>query len=267
MAVPERPQRLKLGQFAGLYRGEMIPLGTRACYFCSALSLSEDDLHEYLTEPVSALPPAVSSRLPKLEIFLVPYLERGAEPSGRAKVSAPEPVVAQDKPTDERSLASGFVVTENEATLAFAVKDAEVADYHYRFYRTIAELVAGRNGENVPTEYSKLVSDELDHNAHGEVDEESWRLKMELTPHDRAGERPSKRFRAYLRRSFIDTLTLYLHGVCCDIDVETGPRQLASHLLRKRLRVLRTIFPPPEGYAVLPEDLQSSPRPAQGSLK
>lgn len=266
MAVPERLQRLKLGQFAGIYRGEMIPLGTRACYFCASLSLSEEDLHEYLTEPVSALPPAVSSRLPKLEIFLVPYLERGAEPAGRAKVSAPEPVVAEDKPTDERSLASGFVVTENEATLAFAVKDAEVADYHYRFYRTIAELVAGRNGENVPAEYSKLVSDELDHNAHGEVDEESWRLKMELTPHDRAEGRPSKRFRAYLRRSFIDTLTLYLHGVCCDIDVETGPRQLASHLLRKRLRVLRTIFPPPEGYAVLPEDLQSSPRPVPGSL-
>lgn len=267
MAVSETLQRLKLGQFAGMHRGQMIPLGSRACYFCASLSLSEEDLHEYLTEPVSALPPAVSSRLPKLEIFLVPYLERGAERAGRAKVSAPEPVVAEDKPTEERSLASGFVVTESEATLAFAVKDAEVADYHYRFYRTIAELVAGRNGENVPAEYSKLVADELDHNAHGEVDEESWRLKMELKPHDLASDRPSKHFRAYLRRSFIDTLTLYLHGVCCDIDVETGPRQLASHLLRKRLRLLRSIFPPPEGYAVLPEDLQTTPRPVQGNAR
>jgi len=247
-----------------MVRGQMIPLGTRACYFCAALALSEEDLHEYLTEPVSALPPAVSSRLPKLEIFLVPYLEREADPNGRAKAGAPEPVVAENKPADERSLASGFVVTENEATLAFAVKDAEVADYHYRFYRTIAELVAGKNGENVPREYAKLVNDELDRNANGEVDEESWRLKMELTPRDRSGERPSKRFRAYLRRSFIDTLTLYLHGVCCDIDVETGPRQLASHLLRKRLRLLRSIFPPPEGYAVLPEDLQTMTRPATG---
>jgi hypothetical protein len=264
MAVPETLQRLKLGQFAGIFRGQMIPLGSRACYFCASLTLSEEDLQEYLTEPVSALPPAVSSLLPKLEIFLVPYLERGAEPTGRAKAGAPEPVVAENKPTEDRSLASGFVLTENEATLAFAVKDAEVADYHYRFYRTIAELVAGRNSENVPADYLNLISEELERNAHGEVDEESWRLKMELTPRDRTAKRSSKRFRAYLRRSFIDTLTLYLHGVCCDIDVETGPRQLASHLLRKRLRLLRVIFPPPEGYAVLPEDLPTAPRSEPG---
>lgn len=248
-----------------MFRGQMIPIGARACYFCASLTLSEEDLHEYLTEPVAALPPAVSSQLPKLEIFLVPYLERGAEPTGRAKVSSPEPVVAENKPAEERSLASGFVVTENEATLAFAVKDAEVADYHYRFYRTIAELVAGRNGEHVPADYSKLVTEELERKAHGEVDEESWKLKMELTPADLKASRPGKRFRAYLRRSFIDTLTLYLHGVCCDIDVETGPRQLASHMLRKRLRLLRAIFPPPEGYAVLPEDLQAATRHAHGS--
>lgn len=245
-----------------MHRGQMIPLGMRACYFCASLTLSEEDLQEYLTEPVSALPPAVSSRLPKLEIFLVPYLERGAVTTGRAKTGAPEPVVAENKPDDEHSLASGFVVTESQATLAFAVKDAEVADYHYRFYRTIAELVAGKNGENVPANYAKLIVEELERNAHGEVDEESWRLKVELTSQDVAAKKTSKRFRAYLRRSFIDTLTLYLHGVCCDIDVETGPRQLASHLLRKRLRLLRVVFPPPEGYAVLPEDLQATPRPA-----
>ena len=45
-------------------------------------------------------------------------------------------------------------------------------------------------------------------------------------------------FRDYGRQSFIDSLTLYLHGICCDIDVETGPRQLASRYLRKRLQVL-----------------------------
>jgi len=174
-------------------------------------------------------------------------------------------VVAENKPAEDRALASGFVVTENEATLAFAVKDAEVADYHYRFYRTIAELVAGRKGENVPPDYARLISEELERNAHGEVDEESWRLKMELTAQDRTAKRVSTRYRAYLRRSFIDTLTLYLHGVCCDIDVETGPRQLASHLLRKRLRLFRVLFPPPEGYAVLPEDLQTTTRPAPAS--
>jgi hypothetical protein len=263
MAASLKPQRLKLGQFAGLVRADMIPLGTRACYFCAASTLSEEDVKEYLTEPVSALPPTLSSRLPKLEIFLVPYLERGVETGNRARVGAPEPVVANDKPAEERSIDSGFVVSDQQAVVAFAVQDAEVADYHYRFYRMISELTAGRNGENVPAEYAALIAEELELNAHGEVDQESWQRKSELTAADRGAARPGKRRKAYLRQSFVDTMTLYLHGICCDIDVETGPRQIASHLLRKRLRLLRGIFPPPAGYAVLPEDL---PTAASSSL-
>jgi len=58
-----------------------------------------------------------------------------------------------------------------------------------------------------------------------------------------------------VRQSFIDTLTLYLHGICCDIDVEPGPRQIPSNHLRKRLQLLKELFPPPQGYAVFPEDL------------
>jgi hypothetical protein len=52
-------------------------------------------------------------------------------------------------------------------------------------------------------------------------------------------------------------LTLYLHGACCDIDVETGPRQMPGRYLRRRLELLISLFPPPEGYAVLPEHLKS----------
>ena len=55
---------------------------------------------------------------------------------------------------------------------------------------------------------------------------------------------------------FVDSLTLFLHGICCDIDVETGPRQLASRHMRKRLELLRGFYPPPKGYAVFPEDLK-----------
>ena len=52
-------------------------------------------------------------------------------------------------------------------------------------------------------------------------------------------------------------MTLYLHGVCCDIDVETGPRQLPSNYLRKRIALLREAFPPPKDYYALPEDMKS----------
>jgi len=48
-----------------------------------------------------------------------------------------------------------------------------------------------------------------------------------------------------------------LHGICCDIDVDTGPRQLPSRNLRKRLMLLEELFPPPQGYAVFPEQLEA----------
>jgi hypothetical protein len=66
----------------------------------------------------------------------------------------------------------------------------------------------------------------------------------------------TKLFRDYARQSFVDTLTLYLHGVCCDIDVETGPRQIPSRYLRNRLNLLFALYPPPDGYAVFPEHLK-----------
>jgi hypothetical protein len=252
MSVQNPLQRLRLGQFADRFKSEMIPLGNRFCYFCAAVSLSEEDLREYLDEPVAALPPVISARLPQIRILLVPYLE---QEQGKAQKAA-EPLVSIEKPQDANALPSGVVVNGEDAVLAFAVKDAEVADYHYRFYHSIAEIVAGKHGEGTPPEYASLLRLELRNNVHGEVDEPSWRLKLELSEADRTGERTTKRFRAYARESYVDTLTLYLHGICCDIDVETGPRQLPSNMLRKRLRALKAIYPPPEGYAVLPEDLK-----------
>jgi len=85
------------------------------------------------------------------------------------------------------------------------------------------------------------------------VDEESWHMKQGLLRRQTNIRKETKAFRDYARQSFIDTLTLYLHGICCDIDVETGPRQLPSRHLRKRLHVLFGLFPPPSGYAVFPE--------------
>ena len=81
-------------------------------------------------------------------------------------------------------------------------------------------------------------------------------LKQTLRRSKTGVRRESKAFQIYSRQSFVDTLTLFLHGICCDIDVETGPRQLASRHMRKRLELLRKFYPPPKGYAVFPEDLK-----------
>lgn len=242
MSLSTSPQRLNLKQFAERFRGEMIPLGNRFCYFAAAVSLAEDDLREYLEEPVAALPPAIAAKLPKVEILLVPYLEN----SGEA-------LVATERPEDGTGLYASAHLTPGCAVLGFAVKETEVADYHYRFYRAIAEIVAGDKGTGVPAAYFDLLRNELQTGAHGEVDDAAWRLKSELTEADLKG-RKTRNLREYLRQSFVDTLTLYLHGICCDIDVDPGPRQLASYLLRRRLRLLKETYPPPKGYAVLPED-------------
>jgi hypothetical protein len=78
-------------------------------------------------------------------------------------------------------------------------------------------------------------------------------MKQALLRRETNARKEGKVFRDYARQSFIDTLTLYLHGICCDIDVETGPRQLPSRYLRKRLSALHDLYPPPSGYAVFPE--------------
>lgn len=252
MSRPKPLQRLSVSQYAERYRSELVRVGQRFCYLCASVTLSEEDRREFVDEPVAALPPVIATRLPEVRILLAPYLEKGATHRAR---TAPETLVATEKPKEDVAIPFGSVVSGAGAVLAFAVKEAEVADYHYRFYRAIAELVAGKQGQDVPEAYIGLVRQELHKSAHGEVDEASWRLKVELEERDRTAPRPSKRFREYLKQSFIDTLTLYTHGICCDIDVETGPRQLASNLLRRRLNLLKQLYPPPQGYAVFPEDL------------
>ncbi len=243
---------MSLGQYADRFRNEMVAIGPRFCYLCAGSSISEEDRREFVEEPVAAVPPVIAARLPEVRILLVPYLERGKAHRMR---TTPVTLVSEQKPKEDAALSFGSEVSGTGAVLAFAVKETEVADYHYRFFRAIAEMVAGKGGKNIPDGYLGLVRQELHKQAHGEVDDGAWRLKVELEEKDRTSARLTKRMRAYVEQSFIDTLTLYLHGICCDIDVETGPRQLPSNLLRKRLALLKSIYPPPQGYAVFPEDL------------
>jgi hypothetical protein len=244
--------KLSVRQFAERFRGEMIPLSNTFSYFCASVPMSEEDLKEYLQEPVAALPPALAAALPKTSIFLVPYLERGNGRDRKAKASAGD-YISIEKPPEGRLTASTQIRLGEESVLAFALKDQEVAEYHYRFYHSLATLAGEHWTEAMESTYSRLLHEELNADVHGEVDEPSWRMKQSLR---RGKGARGKSFRDYARQSFIDTLTLYLHGICCDIDVDTGPRQLPSRYLRRRLMALESLFPPPQGYAVFPEQLE-----------
>ena len=141
--------------------------------------------------------------------------------------------------------------------LMLATKEEDIANYHYTFYNALAALVADTWQFGTRESFYQQLREELRAEVHGEVDERSWHLKQSLVRRQTNIRKETKLFRDYARQAFEDTLTLYLHGTCCDIDVETGPRQMPSRYLRRRLELLLSLFPPPEGYAVLPEQLKT----------
>jgi len=257
--------RVSVGQFAERFRGEVIPLSSTFGYFCASVPMSEEVLKEYLEEPIGSLPPSIASMLPRISILLVPYLERCGErgsatrrkPRAKATDKTGDFVVAE-RPSEDRQSWASQVSFENETVLVFALKEQDVAEYHYRLYRRLAALVADKWSADAMAAYKAAIREELATGVHGEVDDESWQAKQNLLRRQPNLKRDSPLFSDYVRLSFIDTLTLYLHGICCDIDVETGPRQLPSRYLRKRLSILKTLFPPPSGYAVFPEDAEQT---------
>jgi hypothetical protein len=168
--------------------------------------------------------------------------------------------VVSERPEEGKQSWASQVSFDDETVLVFALKEQDVAEYHYRFYRRLAALVADNWSSKAANAFTSEIREELTAGVHGEVDDESWHAKQALTRRQMDWKRDTPLFREYLRQSFIDSLTLYLHGICCDIDVETGPRQLPSRYLRKRLNILKSLYEPPSGFAVFPEDTEENKR-------
>ena len=259
--------KVSVESFAAQCAGQMVPLSNSVSYF-SALPLKEDDLRRLLFDPIAAVPPAVSGTLPRLRIVLVPYLERtearengdGLTPANNNSRGAKEEAklletVSFERPAQARRLLSAVTELSAETFLFLGVKDEEVADYHYTFYVNIAELLARRSTAPALDRFYELLHSEIKNDIHGEIDEKSWRMKEQLIRRQSDPSRDTKLRQSYFRQALEDTLTLYLHGLCCDIDVETGPRQLASRHIRRRLQLLRELGPPPPGFALFPEEL------------
>jgi len=245
MAIDTVRAKITVEELATRIRGEMVPLGNIFSYFL-VTPIAEEDLKQYLEDPIAALPPSICAALPKVSILLAPYLEKG---NGKQAES-----VCFDRPPEARQAFAARIKRRDHAILAFATKEEEMAEYHYCFYNAIAGLVAdGPSDTPARQRFDGLIREELAAEIHGEVDERSWRLKQSLLRRQTNTRKDTKLFQDYARQSFEDSLTLYLHGICCDIDVESGPRQMPSRHLRRRLELLATLFPPPKGYHVLPD--------------
>ena len=257
--------KLSVRQFAERFKSEMIPLSNTFSYFCASVP-HERRRPEGVSGRTGGGPASRSRRRAAQNLDSPGSLPRTGQwrTNQRPKTSARETNRGKlpprsTYPSRSRCTAASPPPPSSawaaETVLAFALKDQEVAEYHYRFYHLLATVLGEQWTEAIETGYSRVMRDELNSDVHGEVDEASWRLKQALRRSQ--ATMSAKAFRAYARQSFIDTLTLYLHGICCDIDVDTGPRQLPSRYLRKRLLLLQELFPPPHGYAVFPEQLGS----------
>jgi len=247
MSLNAEKSKVTVEELATRFSSQMIPLSAKISYF-TLLPVAEEDLRQYLNDPIAAISPAILAALPKLGIFLAPYVEKG---NGKGVDSA-----TFERPAEARHIPSARSEHKGLLVLALGIKDIEVADYHYQFYNALAGIVSEHWPPAVQERFFRTIREELSAEVHGEVDEKSWHLKQALLRRQTNVRKETKLFREYAQQAFEDTLTLYLHGTCCDIDVETGPRQMPSRYLRRRLELLISLYPPPDGYAALPEQLK-----------
>ena len=163
----------------------------------------------------------------------------------------------------DRKLPYEFVVLNNSVPNAWALPGGKIAVnrgllYELKNEAELAAVLARKMDTVLARKYSDLLREELEIEAHSEIDEKSWRLKERLLRKPLNPKGNSKALESYFRQSLEDSATLYLHGLCCDIDVESGPRQLASRYIRRRLNVLREMLPPPEGVPLFPEEISET---------
>lgn len=263
--------KLHLGEFADRFYRDAVHYTDVFSYYAAAVPLASEDFRDFITEPIAAVPTGVLQVTGKIVLLFVPFLERPAAAtparSGKrpAAEKAPEfdprdSLVAMDPPAPGNRLPVVVLPPAQEGAptiFALAVQDVDSSDYHYSFFRALAQVIFRNQPDSVLAGYRNILREELKSRAHGEVDDAAWKAKLDLLKKESGIRGESKLFLEYARHSFTDTLTLYLHGICCDIDVEPGPRQIASRYLRKRLQFLQQQYPPPSGYAVFPEELKS----------
>jgi hypothetical protein len=253
-----------LATFVDRFRRDTIRFNVSFNYYAAGVTFGAEELREFVSEPIEALPYGVLNEVGKVALFFVPYVQRPApakKPNGKGdEFHANECLISMEAPDRDVNLPVVYLAPENAEephSLVFGIKDIDSTDYHYNFFYSVASLVFLAEPESVLAGYRNILREELKARAHGEVDEPGWKAKLDMLNKESGVRGDTKLFREYARHSFIDTMTLFLHGICCDIDVEPGPRQIASRYLRKRLQYLQLQYPQPEGYAVFPEELKN----------
>src|ERR1700684_33574 len=93
--MPNNTDRFTILDIARQVAGQMVPVNTSFSFFCTT-PIVEEDLKQYVQEPLAALPPMLGQILPPIGLLLVPHIEKG-----QARSPA---LVSFDPPPAEKSL-------------------------------------------------------------------------------------------------------------------------------------------------------------------
>src|SRR5260370_37299135 len=195
MSTDGEKSRLTVADLATRFRGDMIPLTGKFSYF-SLLPIAEEDLRQYLNDPIAAISPAIVAGLPRMAIILAPYVEKG---NGKSVDCA-----AFERPVESRHIPSARVEQTGLLALLLGIKDIEVADYHYQFYNALAGVVAERWPQDTQERFFRAIREELRAEVHGEVDAKSWDLKQALLRGPTNGRKEREVFREEAPQAFED---------------------------------------------------------------
>src|SRR4051794_28074202 len=113
MSTDASRSRLTVEELAMRFRGEMIPLTSKFSYF-STLPVAEEDLRQYLNDPISAISPAISAAPPNMGIVLAPYLEKGTGKEGDC--------ITFERPSETRHISFSVRELEDLTVLALSIK-------------------------------------------------------------------------------------------------------------------------------------------------
>ena len=251
MTVAARPTKLSIAEFVAQCHDVLIPVpGTSLAYF-SAVPLDTPDQDHLINDPVSAFPPGLSKIIPNLRLVYVPYLELG-EPASK---EGPDVVISFQHPREEVRRLSAFETVSDESYLFVSAGFGEDTDIHDVLFRALAQQIVSSPDAPFVAPFRKLVTAELRNRVHGEVGDIAWDLKKSLLGLQSDEKERTDLLERYLDQALRDTVALYLHGLCCDIDLRANPKQLASKYIRKRLLLIKDHLPPPAGVGLFPSDL------------
>ena len=135
MSIDTDRAKLNVDELAARFRSVAIPLTSKFSYF-STIPIAEEDLRQYLNEPVAAISPAILEILPKVGLILAPYVEKANGKTGD--------MVSFERPPESRYLPFARRDVDNLAVIVISIKDMETADYHYELYSALAGIVAER---------------------------------------------------------------------------------------------------------------------------